>query len=136
MKPAQRAFPFARGSHTSYKAGLAALAQRAPKTRLYLYALADHGPLTDHEAFAVLRRQVLLAPTGIQSIRNNAMDCLLVRKRSETRTSPYGAACHPYELTEAGVAAVATLRTLPAPKAQSSEPGAVSSQVAAQEAHP
>jgi hypothetical protein len=105
----QKGLPFARASHTSYTAAMKAAAKRGPKTARYLRLLADKGPLTDHEAWAHLTAQIRIAFTSVQSIRNNAVDCLLVRRGGERRKSPYGGDCWTWELTNAGTKAVAAM---------------------------
>ncbi len=109
MPHTQKGLPFARGSHTSFKAAMKAVAKRGPKTARYLRLLADRGPLTDHEAWAALSTEIRVAFTSMQSIRNGAVLCLLVRRGSEQRESPYGGDCWTWELTRAGLAAVAAM---------------------------
>lgn len=96
------------GSHTSYKAARRAAQDRPTKTKAYLQLLARRGALTDHEARMALGYQSL---SGINSIRNGAMDCGLVRRTDETRPSPYGGReCYAWELTESGQKAVAAMK--------------------------
>lgn len=102
----QYGLPFAKGSHTSHKAAVAAAARRGPKTARYLRLLAERGARTDHEAAAALS----LPLSSICSIRNNAVDCGLVVKGIAERPSPYGKACSTWELTEAGSRAVEAMK--------------------------
>lgn len=100
--PYAQGLPFATGSHTSRKAAVAASAGRQSKTARYLRLLADRGPLTDHEA-----REALGGPlSGINSVRNGAMQCGLVRRGDVERSSPWGRSCATWELTTSGSAAV------------------------------
>jgi hypothetical protein len=112
--PYQKQFPFAKGSHTSWLAACSQMGKRAPKTKRYLEFLYNLGPLTDHEAHNLMRAELRIAPSSLQSIRNNAMDCMLVREGREKRLSPYGLPCNTYELTEAGKLAVDAMREVAA----------------------
>jgi hypothetical protein len=102
----QDGLPFARGSHTSQKAAVAASARRGPKTARYLRLLAEKGARTDHEAAGALN----LPLSSICSIRNSAVDCGLVARGAEERPSPYGKACSTWLLTAAGRSAVQKMR--------------------------
>lgn len=94
----QEGLPFARRSHTSYKAAVSVIATRETKTRAYLRLLYRRGALTDHEAHAALD----LPLQSICSIRNGVMTSGLVRKGIEERVSPYGKDCATWMLTDAG----------------------------------
>lgn len=100
--------PFAAGSHTSHKAAVSAAVTRKTKTARYLRLLAEKGARTDHEAHQALG----LPLSSICSIRNNVVDCGLVVRGVEERTSPYGRACATWRLTDAGARAVRALREI------------------------
>ena len=87
--PYQDGLPFARDSHTSFKAAVALRHEgtRGEKMQRLLdaYAVAGARGLTDHEA----ARQTGLPLQSICSLRNGAADCGLVEKAGE-RTGPHG----------------------------------------------
>lgn len=94
--------PFASGSHESYMAAQRVARTRATKTQRYLQLLFARGPLTDHEAAALMPAPL----SSINSIRNGAMHSGLVERGSECRVSAYGSPCRTWRLSDAGVAAV------------------------------
>lgn len=97
-----RRFPFAIGSHTSFKAACAVdRIDRASKTWRYLDLLAEHGTLTDPEVSALTG----WPRSSICSIRFAVENAQLVAKSGEQRRSQYGRACEAYRLTDAGKAA-------------------------------
>lgn len=102
----QDGLPFATGSSTSHKAAVSAAVNRKTKTARYLRLLATCGPQTDHEAAGALQ----LPLSSICSIRNNVVDCGLVVRGVDERSSPYGKACATWRLTEAGDRAVTAMR--------------------------
>jgi len=92
--------PYAKGSHTSYKAARSLkLDQRQLKIQRYLMTLRINGPMTDPEIEACLGypRQ------SICSIRNAAMSCGLVCRGVDERKSQYGKDCATWQLTDAGM---------------------------------
>jgi hypothetical protein len=98
------AFPFAPGSHTSWKAARSIEpSARAEKTRRYLRLLAEHGSLTDPEVTALTG----WPRSSVCSIRFAVEQALLVTRTGEERLSPYGRMCGAYRLTDAGKAAQA-----------------------------
>lgn len=101
----QTGLPFAKGSHTSRKAAIAAAPNRKTKTARYLRLLAERGPLTDHEAHDALGGPL----SGICSVRNGAVACGLVVRGVEERSSPWSRACATWRLTEAGELAAANV---------------------------
>lgn len=107
MPYTEMSLPFAKGSHTSRKAAVAASASRQTKTARYLRHLAKAGPQTDWEASIALG----LPLSSICSIRNGAIQCGLVERGSTERPSPYGKACSVWYLTVAGRLAVKSMRT-------------------------
>lgn len=90
----------------SHKAAVRVASKRGPKTDLYLRILAVKGPQIDHGAYALMKMVMPLAFSSIQSIRNSAIDCGLVRDSGETAPGPFDHPCTKWELTEAGKAAV------------------------------
>lgn len=97
--------PFARDSHTSYKAAESIdVKTRGEKAQRYLRIIAS-GPATDHEMAAAIRVPL----SSINSIRNGLMQAGLVEKRAEIKAGPYGKDCATWGLTAAGYAAVAQL---------------------------
>lgn len=94
--------PFAKGSHTSWKAARAVnQIDRASKTRKYLDLLAAHGNLTDPEVVALTG----WPRSSICSIRFAVEHALLVEKAGEQRASQCKRDCEAYRLTNAGKAA-------------------------------
>ena len=89
--PYQDGLPFARDSHTSYKAAVALRRDgtRGVKLRRLLTAYREAGEdgLTDHEAAFLTG----LPLQSICSLRNAAVDCGLVRKAGE-RVGHFGKA--------------------------------------------
>jgi len=102
----QLGIPFARDSHTSWKAAESVATSRKTKGSRYLRLLAERGPQTDHEAASAL----VLPLQSINSIRNGLMMASLVERGTEERASPYGKACSTWQLTAAGRAAVQAMQ--------------------------
>lgn len=101
----QDGLPFAKGSHTSFKAADSQdLRRRSQKIRTLVRILAS-GPATDHELASSLRVPV----QSICSLRNSVVEAGLVEKRCEIKTGPYGKDCSTWGLTAAGYAAVQKL---------------------------
>lgn len=91
--------PYAKGSHTSWKAAASfTLADRQYKTRAYLQLLATREDVTDPEAAAALR----LPRSSLCSIRAHLLASGLIVKSGQERVSEFGKACAGYRLTEAG----------------------------------
>jgi hypothetical protein len=96
--------PFAKGSHTSWKAARAVRREeRGAKTLRYLTLLDSHENLTDPEVHKITG----WPRSSICSIRHALEHALLVTKTGQERNSPYGLACAAYRLTDAGRAALA-----------------------------
>lgn len=91
--------PYAKGSHTSWKAAKSFTTRElAKKTLRYLRFLATREDATDPEVVAAtgLPRQ------SVCSIRNGAERCGLVTKSGQERKSEFGKDCGAYRLTDAG----------------------------------
>lgn len=91
--------PFAKGSHTSWKAAKSfTLSDRQRKTRTYLWLLSQYKDVTDPEAAFGCQ----YPRSSICSIRNAAERCGLVVKSGRERKSEFGKDCAAYRLTKAG----------------------------------
>lgn len=99
----------------SHRAAVRVASKRGPKTDLYLRILASRGPQIDHGAYDLMTRVLPLAFSSIQSIRNAAMTCGLVRDSGQTAPGPFDHPCVLWELTEAGIAAVEKMAQLRRP---------------------
>lgn len=99
----QLGIPFARGSHTSFKAArdIAAAGTRPTKTWRYLQALAkERDGLIDWHAAAVLNVPV----SSICSIRSGCMHNLpALVERGDEAMGGYGKRVYKWKLTAAGV---------------------------------
>lgn len=101
----QSGLPFARGSHTSFKAADSIdLRRRSQNTQALMRILAC-APATDHELAAGLR----LPLQSICSLRNGVVHAGLVERRAQIKVGPHGKDCATWGLTVAGYAAVAKL---------------------------
>jgi hypothetical protein len=105
MPHTQSGLPFAKGSHTSFKAADSQDLRRRSKNTRQLVRILASGPATDHELASALR----LPLQSICSLRNGVVHAGLVERRAEIKSGPYGKDCTTWGLTAAGYAAVAKL---------------------------
>lgn len=106
------AHPFAPKSHASWKAAQQVHeGYRQTITAAYLRMLKDVGPSSDEDAYLYLKHEGLrLARSSMSSIRAACMASGLVCKSEAMGKSLMGRDVHLWQLTEAGRAAVETLR--------------------------
>lgn len=99
-------YPFAPGSHTSFKAAQSLNPKRrGVLTGVYLELLYRCGPLSDEQAYDAIRQSFKIARSSICSIRAGVRDSGLVHQVGEVKAATSGKDVASWGLTAAGRAA-------------------------------